>query len=54
MKYNPKAFPNVYYKKLKKEYRKIIVKNYIILYTIDENNKVVYISHIYYGKRNIF
>ena len=38
--------------KLKREYHRIIIKNYVILYTIDENNKKVFISHMIYGKRN--
>lgn len=37
---------------LKRRYRKIIIKNYEILYTIDKEKKVVYVSHMYYGKRN--
>lgn len=37
---------------LKRNYRKIIVKNYIILYTIDEEKDIVYISHMYYRKRD--
>ena len=37
---------------LKRIYRKIVIKNFIILYTIDENNSVVYVSHMYYGGRN--
>lgn len=38
--------------KAKRPYRRMVINNYIILYTIDETNKVVYISHIYYNKRN--
>ena len=37
---------------LKRDYRKIVIKNYRILYTIDEENKAVFISHIYYSGRN--
>ena len=33
-------------------YRKLLVKNYVILYKIDEKNKRVNIIHIYYGRRN--
>ncbi len=33
-------------------YRRIVVDNYIILYTIDENKKIIYVAHIYYGGRN--
>jgi mRNA-degrading endonuclease RelE of RelBE toxin-antitoxin system len=38
--------------KLKRDYHKMVVKNYIILYTIDNKNKKVYASHIIYGKRD--
>lgn len=34
------------------EYRKIIVKNYIVLYTIDEDKNEVYVTHIFYSKSN--
>lgn len=37
---------------LKNRYRRITIKNFIILYTIDEQNKVICISHMYYGKQN--
>ena len=36
----------------KRIYRRIPVNNYVILYTIDENNKTIYVAHIYYGGRN--
>ena len=42
------------YDEVKRKYRRIVVKNYIILYTVDEENRIVYISHMYYGKRNYF
>ena len=35
-----------------RQYRRMIVNNYVILYTIDELEKIVYIAHIYYGERN--
>lgn len=35
-----------------REYRRIVIKNYIVLYTIDEEQKKVYVSHMYYGRRN--
>ena len=35
-----------------RQYRRMIVNNYVILYTIDELEKIVYIAHIYYGGRN--
>ena len=33
-------------------YRRIIVNNYIILYTIDDNENIIYVAHMYYGGRN--
>lgn len=36
----------------KRDFRRIVINNYVILYTIDEEKKTVYISHMYYGKRN--
>lgn len=38
--------------RLKRMYRKIVIQNYILLYTIDEIQKVVYVSHLYYGEKN--
>ncbi len=35
-----------------RKYRRIVVDNYVVLYTIDEDEKIVYIAHIYYGGRN--
>ena len=35
-----------------RQYRRMVVNNYVILYTIDESGKIVYIAHIYYGGRN--
>ena len=38
--------------KAKRKYRRMIVNNYVILYTIDEDEKIVYVAHIYYGGRD--
>ena len=38
--------------KTKRQYRRIVVNNYIILYTIDDENKTIYVAHIYYSGRN--
>ena len=35
-----------------RQYRRLVVNNNVILYTIDEKEKIVYIAHIYYGRRN--
>ena len=56
---NLSTSPELYVKigkvdKLKKEYHRMIVKKYVILYTIDSVNKKVFISHIIYNKRNYF
>lgn len=40
-------------KPLKNEYRKTFVKNYILFYTVDENKKLVTVSRIIYGRRDI-
>lgn len=33
-------------------YRKVVIKNYILIYRIDENTETVYILHCIYGRRN--
>lgn len=49
----PKMFAKIEKKsKLKRQYRRIVVNHYIILYTIDEDEKTVYIAHIYYSRTN--
>ena len=40
--------------RLRREYHRIVVKNYVILYTIDFEKRKVYISHMIYGRRNYF
>lgn len=35
-----------------RQYRRMVVNNYVILYTIDEAEKIVYVAHIYYGGRS--
>ena len=52
-----KDSPKIYAKiekidELKRVYRRIVVNNYVILYTIDEDNEVVFVSHMYYGGKN--
>jgi len=37
------------YMGLKRSYRRIAIDNYVLLYTIDEEKKKVYVSHMYYG-----
>lgn len=38
--------------KTERQYRRIVINNYVILYTIDDNEKIIYIAHIYYSGRN--
>ena len=53
LKYTPKLYAKIEkIDKLRRNYRRIIINNYIILYTIDEENNTVFISHMYYGRRN--
>lgn len=53
LKYAPKIHTEIEkIDELKRYYRRIVIKNYIILYTIDEEKNVVFISHMYYGGRN--
>lgn len=48
------SFPESYMKtgkadKLKRDYRRIVVKKYVVLYTIDYENEKVFIVHMRYG-----
>ena len=53
LKYSPKIHSVISkVDELKRQYRRIVVKNYIILYTIDEEKREVFISHIYFGGRD--
>ena len=52
-----KRFPNMFPKikninRVKYKYRRIVINNYIILYTIDDENKIIYYAHIYYNESN--
>ena len=38
------------YSNTKRIYRRIILNNYVLLYTIDEERHKVFISHMYHGK----
>lgn len=49
--------PNLYMKiekkdRNKREFRRMVIDNFVVLYTVDENSKKVYIAHMYYGRRN--
>ena len=53
LKYAPEIHTEIEkFDDLKRKYRKIVIKNYEILYTIDKKEKMIYVSHMYYGKRN--
>ena len=40
-------------RKLKNEYRRIIIENYSVFYTVDEVKRIVTISRVIYSKRNL-
>ena len=51
------VFPDMYIKiekfdKAQNVYHKMVIKNYIVLYTINYKDKCVFISHIFYHRRN--
>lgn len=55
LSYNPEIYEKIHRKNLRnQEFRKFIVDNYVILYAIDKPKKIVYISHMYYNKRNYY
>ena len=33
-------------------YRKVIIKNYILIYRVEEQEKQVYVVRVFYGRRN--
>ena len=37
---------------LKQEYHRMVVKNYVVLYTINFEKRIVFVSHMIYGRRN--
>ncbi len=50
-------FPEKYTKiertsKIKKEFRRMLIGNFVVLYTIEQKYKKIYISHMYYSRRN--
>jgi mRNA-degrading endonuclease RelE of RelBE toxin-antitoxin system len=47
---SPKMFTEIEKtEKTARKYRRIVVNNYVILYTIDESKNMIYVSHVYYG-----
>ena len=50
LKYNPQKFAIIDYDIIKKyKFRKLIIKNYIAFYRINENEKIVNVERILYG-----
>lgn len=50
LSYAPRIYAEIdKYRGTERVYRRIVINNYVILYTIDEENKKVYITHMYYG-----
>ncbi len=53
LKNSPYMYPVIKkYKGINLEYRRIVLGNFIMLYSINERNKTAYLSHFYYGKSN--
>lgn len=53
LKNSPKMYSEIEkVDRVKRQYRKMLINNYVILYTLDDYNKIVYIAHIYYEGRN--
>jgi len=52
--HNPFLYPLCFDERIyEKGYRRVIVGNYIIIYSIDEENELVFIRAIIYGRRDI-
>lgn len=48
--YAPRIYAEIdKYKDTKRVYRRIVINNYVLLYTIDETEKTIYVSHMYYA-----
>ena len=53
LKDNPKIYQCCDHQNFKeKGYRKVIIKNYILIYRIDEKTNNVYILHFVYGRQD--
>ncbi len=56
--YNELAFNPYMYQECSNErlqskgYRKVVVKNYIIIYRVDDEEKTVYVLRMFYGRRD--
>lgn len=53
LKYMPKMYMIIKnYNVLQMKFRRISINKYIIIYTISDEERIVYISHMYYSKSN--
>jgi len=48
----PYLYPKFFSESHEFEYRKIVYKQYIIIYSIEEANKTVHVKHIWYSWEN--
>lgn len=49
----PEAYRTIKkYSEFGMKYRRIVINNYVIIYTISEEKNTVYIVHMYYGRSN--
>lgn len=54
LKYYPEMYPKIGKKdRRKREYRRIVIDNYILLYSIIKEDKVILISHMFYGREKL-
>ena len=52
---NPKIYQLCDYQNFKeKGYRKAVIKNYVLIYRIDEETNTVYILHFVYGRQDYY
>lgn len=50
---NPRIYQLCQFSEFKqKQYRKVVIKNYVMIYKIDDNTGNVYIMHFFYGRRD--
>ena len=55
LRYMPKVYRVIKsYPRLQMEHRRIVINDYVIIYTVNEKEKVVYIINMYYGRSNYF
>ena len=53
LKYTPRIYIKLQrHSDLNKEYRRMIINNFAVLYTIEDERNIVYISHIFYSGSN--